>query len=330
MTLLRLGSEGDEVSELQRRLQALGYDIQLSGHYDADTRRAVMELQRQAGIDVDGICGRDTRGALDIAEAAHRAGYARDGSFGHEEDGLARAGALHADSIPQGGPDTQGRYRLVTMNGEATGPDSRARVESEMVLIDPDGRVVWRGDAVTGGWGSRGGALPGMNPETYRRDMSDRPIIAEYEINYSGSDRRSARRNPTFAYANGEGGFFMHLLNPTNMRELGGAGRDEFGIHPGGELLSDRGREVNSAGCMKLESDNGARDFWDIMMSLPPDQRPASLEIVNRDHVGREIQMDARSRYQFAEASPAPESGHRPTSSLPDMLANILGQLFRG
>jgi N-acetylmuramoyl-L-alanine amidase len=50
---------GDDVGELQRRLSALGFD---PGRIDAifgdSTVRAVMEFQRNAGLPVDGMCGR--------------------------------------------------------------------------------------------------------------------------------------------------------------------------------------------------------------------------------------------------------------------------------
>jgi N-acetylmuramoyl-L-alanine amidase len=52
---------GDDVGDLQARLNALGFD---AGKQDAifgpDTERALVEFQRNAGITPDGICGRET------------------------------------------------------------------------------------------------------------------------------------------------------------------------------------------------------------------------------------------------------------------------------
>jgi len=57
---------GDDVAELQARLNALGFD---AGKEDAilgpNTERALTEFQRNAGITADGICGPETIGALD-------------------------------------------------------------------------------------------------------------------------------------------------------------------------------------------------------------------------------------------------------------------------
>jgi N-acetylmuramoyl-L-alanine amidase len=56
---------GDDVGELQRRLNALGFD---AGREDAilgdDTAGALTEFQRNVGITADGICGPETWGAL--------------------------------------------------------------------------------------------------------------------------------------------------------------------------------------------------------------------------------------------------------------------------
>jgi len=57
---------GDDVGELQARLNALGFD---AGKQDAifgpDTERALNEFQRNAGITADGICGRETIATLE-------------------------------------------------------------------------------------------------------------------------------------------------------------------------------------------------------------------------------------------------------------------------
>ncbi|MFI5046835.1 MAG: peptidoglycan-binding protein, partial [Acidimicrobiia bacterium] len=57
---------GDDVGDLQARLNALGFD---AGKEDAifgpDTEVALTEFQRNAGISADGICGRETIAMLD-------------------------------------------------------------------------------------------------------------------------------------------------------------------------------------------------------------------------------------------------------------------------
>lgn len=57
---------GDDVADLQLRLGALGFD---TGRVDAifgpDTERALKEFERNTGLTIDGVCGRDVIAALD-------------------------------------------------------------------------------------------------------------------------------------------------------------------------------------------------------------------------------------------------------------------------
>lgn len=57
---LKAGLEGPDVSVLQRRLNALGYAIAVTGSFDAATEKAVKDLQAKFGYDVDGIVGPGT------------------------------------------------------------------------------------------------------------------------------------------------------------------------------------------------------------------------------------------------------------------------------
>jgi N-acetylmuramoyl-L-alanine amidase len=52
---------GDDVDELQRRLQSLGFDTgRVDGIFGAQTARALEDFQRNAGLTCDGICGPDS------------------------------------------------------------------------------------------------------------------------------------------------------------------------------------------------------------------------------------------------------------------------------
>jgi N-acetylmuramoyl-L-alanine amidase len=56
---------GDDVSDLQHRLGALGFDAgRVDGILGPDTERAVKDFQRNMGLTTDGVCGRDTLAAL--------------------------------------------------------------------------------------------------------------------------------------------------------------------------------------------------------------------------------------------------------------------------
>jgi peptidoglycan hydrolase-like protein with peptidoglycan-binding domain len=63
--LLRVGDSGQAVSELQTRLQALGfYQGAVSGTYDSTTEAAVTAFQQSQGLTIDGIAGPQVNSAL--------------------------------------------------------------------------------------------------------------------------------------------------------------------------------------------------------------------------------------------------------------------------
>ena len=68
--VLRVGSTGDEVTELQTRLKELGYySGDVDGQYGNGTKEAVRLFQQQNGLDADGLFGGDTRSALFAEDA---------------------------------------------------------------------------------------------------------------------------------------------------------------------------------------------------------------------------------------------------------------------
>ena len=65
--LLRRGDRGSAVTELQQRLQAIGYDLEADGIFGPVTRRCVKAFQRCSGLTPDGIVGPMTWAALEGA-----------------------------------------------------------------------------------------------------------------------------------------------------------------------------------------------------------------------------------------------------------------------
>jgi peptidoglycan hydrolase-like protein with peptidoglycan-binding domain len=62
---LRLGSTGDDVTALQQRLNALGYDAgTANGTFNAQTQQAVENFQKAKNISADGVVGPGTWAAL--------------------------------------------------------------------------------------------------------------------------------------------------------------------------------------------------------------------------------------------------------------------------
>lgn len=65
LPILRVGMEGPAVVRLQQRLRTLGtYSGSLDGVFGPDTERGVIQVQRNAGIEADGIVGPVTWGVL--------------------------------------------------------------------------------------------------------------------------------------------------------------------------------------------------------------------------------------------------------------------------
>lgn len=62
--VLRRGSFGDAVSQLQEQLVAKGFDISIDGDFGPATELAVMMFQKNNGLVVDGIVGQNTWSTL--------------------------------------------------------------------------------------------------------------------------------------------------------------------------------------------------------------------------------------------------------------------------
>jgi N-acetylmuramoyl-L-alanine amidase len=72
--VLRPGSSGEAVRDLQRRLDALGHEVvpDEPGRFAVGTSRAVTAFQEARGLRVDGVCGPETWAAL--VESGYRLG----------------------------------------------------------------------------------------------------------------------------------------------------------------------------------------------------------------------------------------------------------------
>jgi murein L,D-transpeptidase YcbB/YkuD len=63
-SLLKVGSRGSSVTDLQNQLRAAGYSIAADGIFGSQTQAAVIDFQRKNNLAVDGIVGSQTSGAL--------------------------------------------------------------------------------------------------------------------------------------------------------------------------------------------------------------------------------------------------------------------------
>ncbi|MBQ2754840.1 MAG: spore cortex-lytic enzyme [Clostridia bacterium] len=67
-TLSKYGSRGDEVREIQSRLQKWGYDIKkVDGIFGSNTQKAVTQFQKNNGLKQDGIAGKNTLEKMGIS-----------------------------------------------------------------------------------------------------------------------------------------------------------------------------------------------------------------------------------------------------------------------
>ena len=73
--VLRNGSRGQEVKDLQSRLYTLGYySGEIDGQFGAGTQAAVIDFQRANGLDADGMVGAETKAILFSADAKPKTG----------------------------------------------------------------------------------------------------------------------------------------------------------------------------------------------------------------------------------------------------------------
>jgi putative chitinase len=75
MNILKEGSTGDEVLQLQSKLKALGFDPgTVDGDFGPKTTAAVIAFQTSKGLSADGVVGRQTLDALGMVPSAQSAG----------------------------------------------------------------------------------------------------------------------------------------------------------------------------------------------------------------------------------------------------------------
>jgi len=77
--LLKRGSRGGQVYELQEQLNRLGYRVPVDGVFGSETENAVRQYQEACRLAVDGIVGSDTRTRLNKGDTCGRRGSS--GSF---------------------------------------------------------------------------------------------------------------------------------------------------------------------------------------------------------------------------------------------------------
>ena len=97
-TILRNGSTGSQVKNLQTALAKQGYDVGIiDGKYGPKTEYAVMQYQQDNGLKKDGIAGKDTLGLLNSSSNAQKINI---------DSAVAASGPIIGATIAAGGTPT--------------------------------------------------------------------------------------------------------------------------------------------------------------------------------------------------------------------------------
>ncbi len=99
MPILKQGSSGPDVTNLQQKLKDLGFDPNgIDGNFGGDTEAAVIAFQQANGLQADGKIGPNTRAALQLDDAAVASGGAIAGAAAGTSGATASAATATATS----------------------------------------------------------------------------------------------------------------------------------------------------------------------------------------------------------------------------------------
>ena len=183
VTLSKLGSRGDEVRQIQKKLRSLGYyKGAVDGVYGTGTQKAVREFQQNCGIKADGIAGPKTIRYLGLEGTQKPTGYSSSDitllakliaaeARGESYTGQVAVGAVVLNRVSHPSfPDTiagviyqKGAFSCVNDSNWSVSPNATSMKAAE--------------DCING-WDPSGGAVYYFNPKkTNDKFMHSRPVI---------------------------------------------------------------------------------------------------------------------------------------------------------
>ncbi len=184
-TLSKLGSTGQEVRNIQKKLKNWGYySGDIDGVYGSKTKAAVIYFQKKNGLTADGVAGPKTLAALGLSSGSSSGGY----SSGDVEM-LARMISAEARGEPYTGQVAVGAVILNRVE-HSSFPNSISGVIYQNGAFDAltDGQFNNHAtesaqraarDALNG-WDPSGGAIYYYNPKTAtNRWIRSRPVITQ-------------------------------------------------------------------------------------------------------------------------------------------------------
>ena len=182
-TLSKLGSQGDEVKRIQKKLKELGYyKGAVDGVYGANTLNAVKSFQKNCGLKADGVAGPKTIRYLGLEGSGSNSGYSNSDvtllakliaaeARGESYTGQVAVGAVVLNRVFHPSfPDTiagviyqKGAFSCVNDSNWSVSPDSTSLKAAR--------------DSING-WDPSGGAIYYYNPaKTSNSFMHSRPVI---------------------------------------------------------------------------------------------------------------------------------------------------------
>lgn len=181
MTLSKLGSQGEEVRQIQKKLKSLGfYNGSIDGIYGTGTQSAVKSFQKSVGITADGIAGPTTLLYLGLTSSGN---YSTSDTWllakliaaearGETYKGQVAVGAVVLNRVAHSSfPDSiagviyqTGAFDCVTDSNWNVAPDATSRRAAQDAL---------------NGWDPTGGAIYYYNPNTATNSwIRSRTVVA--------------------------------------------------------------------------------------------------------------------------------------------------------
>lgn len=186
--LLKWGSRGQEVREVQTRLKKWGYyKGTVDGIYGWRTAVAVKSFQRKNGLKADGVVGNSTAKALGIKTGTAAVSTRKSTSRSNESYTLAQA--VHGEAR---GESYIGQVAVAavilnrvedsrfpkTIAGVIFQPGAFTAVSDGQMFMEPDASSLKAAKDALNGWDPSGGAVYYYNPaKTTNKWIWSRPII---------------------------------------------------------------------------------------------------------------------------------------------------------
>lgn len=184
----RMGTSGDGVKEIQRRLKDWGYyKGAVDGNYGVLTQDAVIAFQRKHRIHVDGIVGAQTAEKLGVQLSSGKGGSS--GGSNNDKDVYLLAQLIYGEAR---GEPYEGMVAVaaVVLNRIKSSefPNSMAKViyqsgafsvvDDGQINLAPDSTALRAARDATNGWDPSGGSLFFFNPaKTRNKWLLAKPVL---------------------------------------------------------------------------------------------------------------------------------------------------------